>query len=53
MLRWPLSEALIAYEARLRERAMSGYRHQQLLYVFGGLKKAPKVPPILEESQEA
>lgn len=45
---WLLSDALSAFEARLRERALIDYRHEQLLYSFGGLKAKPKLPRILE-----
>ena len=48
VLRWPLAEALIAYEARQRERAEDTYRFDWLVYVIAGGKK-PECPAILRD----
>lgn len=44
-----LVEGLEAFVARAKERAMEQFRHEQSLYVAGGLKKAPKLPDILKQ----
>jgi len=53
VLRWPLRDALLAFENVLREQAAVEYRHASLLYAVmaphlkKGKLKAPKVPKIL------
>ena len=47
VLRWPLREALVAYVEAERASALAMYRHEQSLYVVGGLKNAPGLPGIL------
>ena len=45
----PLREVLHAAEHWLRERDLEQFRHEQALYVQGGLKRAPEAPPWLTE----
>ena len=45
--RWPLAEALIAYERLLGQQALPQFRHEQSLYAAGSLKTSPKLPSIL------
>jgi hypothetical protein len=40
---------LIALEAHARERALEQFRADQLVFVMGGYKEAPKVPDLLRE----
>lgn len=56
VIKYPLAEALIAYEARLRNDAHHDFEFSCLMYQIGcagfsggkGLKK-PDMPPILKE----
>lgn len=41
---WPLGEALLALEDLAQQRELEQYRHRQLLYAQGALKKAPQPP---------
>lgn len=43
-----LRDGLEAFLQRARNRAIEQYRHEQSLFVAGGLKKAPKLPSILK-----
>jgi hypothetical protein len=47
---WPLAEALLAFEARMIERAERAHWHNTLSWqIGGGGKSAPKAPAVLEE----
>lgn len=50
-MRWPLAEALLAFEARRRREDIAQLQFEQLLYSIGGGKK-PKTPRSLEEFDE-
>jgi hypothetical protein len=50
-LKWPLIEALFAYEARYLREASEQYRHDQLIYVLGGRSSRPKPPPGFKEQE--
>ena len=41
-------DALECYVRILKEEATEAFMHQQMLYVQGGMKKAPKLPDILK-----
>lgn len=54
IMRWPVREALLAYVAVERDRAVTQFRHEQVLYALAApwASKAhpihpPKVPAIL------
>lgn len=47
MLRWPLAEALLAFEAHRQREDLEQYHFEQLLYVIGGGKR-PRAPRSLE-----
>ena len=49
MLAWPLDEALLALEARMRDRVLDVHRFRVLLYSIGGGKQKPKLPGWLED----
>lgn len=44
-----MRDGLEAFIHLLREEAASDFRHEQLMYVQGGLKKQPKLPAILKD----
>lgn len=48
-MRWPLAEALLAFEARQQESDLEQYRFEQLLYVIGGGRRRPRPPRSLEK----
>lgn len=52
-MQWPLAEALLAYEARLKERAHQTYLVSYIAWniraAMGSKEKAPKLPAILQE----
>lgn len=56
MLRWPLGEALLAYEQQLKADAQHDYELRMLLWAalnssgMSKRKKAPELPAILKES---
>ena len=50
--RWPLAEALIAFEHCLQQHELEQFRHEQSLFAAGRLKKAPTVPPLLKSTSE-
>jgi hypothetical protein len=43
----PVRTGLEAFVLLLRRRAIDEFRHDQMVYVNGGYKKAPKPPAIL------
>jgi hypothetical protein len=47
--RTALRDVLHAADAQLRERRLEQFRHEQVLYVWGGLKRAPEVPTWMRE----
>lgn len=47
MFRSSLRDGLIDYIDLLQRSALAGFRHEQTLYVAGGLKTAPAIPRIL------
>lgn len=47
MLRWPLAEALLAFEAQRQQADVEQFRFEQLLYVIGGGRR-PRRPRSLE-----
>lgn len=51
MLRWPLDEALIAFEAKRRREDLEQFRHEQLLHAQGALKGQPRLPRTLAEDE--
>lgn len=44
-----LTEGLEAYILRAKEEALDHYRHEQSLFVAGGLRNKPKLPRILQK----
>lgn len=50
VLRWPLAEALIAFEAKRQREDLEAFKFEQLLYMIGGGKK-PKLPRSLEADE--
>jgi hypothetical protein len=42
-----MRDALLDYVELLRTDALAQFRHEQTLFVLGGLKQAPTLPPIL------
>lgn len=48
MLRRPLVEALLGYEARQRVADLEQFRFEQLMYSVGAYSTRPKVPRSLE-----
>jgi hypothetical protein len=42
-----LRDGLEAFVQKAKQRALEQFRHEQNLYVAGGLKKEPKLPAIL------
>lgn len=44
-------DGLDAFVQRARDRALEQFRHEQAMYVAGGLKKKPKPPPILKRER--
>lgn len=46
---WPLAEALLAFEARVIERAQQSHWQNTLSWQIGGGKKPPKRPAVIEE----
>ena len=48
VLRWPIGEALMAYEAKLKADAQNDYAVQLQIAASAGVK-APDMPPILRE----
>lgn len=45
-------DGLECYVRALKERAEQGFMHEQLLFVNGGMKKAPKKPEILRRQRQ-
>lgn len=39
------------YIDTLREAALDSFRHNQLLYVAGGLKESPAIPTLLKDEK--
>ena len=46
---WPLAEALLAYEARMTERAERIHWQNTLSWQIGGKGDVPRRPAVLEE----
>lgn len=47
--RWPIRDVLVAFAEAVKVQAAEQFRHEQLLYATGGMKKKPTVPAILRD----
>jgi hypothetical protein len=48
-LKWKVRDGLVALIEELKADALETYRHEQMMYVQGGLTERPTVPDILKE----
>lgn len=52
VMKWPMADALCAFESKLKQDAQRGYELDVILWAIGAQagskQKAPKMPAILE-----